>query len=89
MKINVSLSPEAELTLREQARAAGKDISSFVLEALEEKLSIADQVVDGNGDFERSSRQRITALRAWADSRPHLPYEADDSRNGIYEGQGE
>jgi len=87
MNINVSLSPEAETKLREQAQAAGKDVASFVLEALEEKLSLADVNTRGNGNL--SAQQRIAELRAWAASHPHLPYEADDNRESIYEGRGE
>jgi hypothetical protein len=36
-----------------------------------------------------SSEQWIAELRAWIASHPRLPYEADDSRESIYEGRGE
>ena len=36
-----------------------------------------------------SAEQWIAELRAWIASHPRLPYEADDSRESIYEGRGE
>jgi len=36
-----------------------------------------------------SAEQWIAEFRAWIASHPRLPYEADDSREGIYEGRGE
>ena len=39
MTLNISLSPESEAKLRERAGAAGKDVSAFVREAIEEKLA--------------------------------------------------
>lgn len=36
-----------------------------------------------------SAEQWIAEFRAWIASHPRLPYEADDSRESIYEGRGE
>lgn len=38
MSITIELPPETEQKLRHRAAAAGRDISAFVLETLEEKL---------------------------------------------------
>ena len=87
MTIQIPISTETEAKLREQARAAGKDITSFVVEILEDKLSFADASAEVNGNL--SAKQRIAELRAWAASHRPLSYEADDSRESIYEGRGE
>jgi len=42
MTIQIPISAETEARLREQARALGKDITGFILEVLEQKLSDAE-----------------------------------------------
>lgn len=86
MEINLPLSPETERKLRQQAQAAGQDLQRFVLDALEEKLR-----ANSIGDLEHSlsTKQRIDKLMEWASSHRHLPFEADDSRESIYQGRGE
>lgn len=88
MKIEVPMSAETELQLRQQAQAAGQDITTFVLEALEEKLS-SNVISAGKSGPVLTSQQRITKLLEWAASHKPLPFEADDSRESIYEGRGE
>ena len=39
MTIQIPISAETEAKLREQAQAVGKDVTSFILEVLEQKLS--------------------------------------------------
>ena len=89
MNVSVPLSPEAESKLREQADAAGKDIASFVKEALEEKLALLRDSESDNGHADLPANQWIARLRLWVSSHRPLPYEADDSRESIYEGRGE
>lgn len=89
MTVQLALSTEAETRLREQAAAAGKDLASFVLEAVEEKLAVADDVSATNGHEELSADQWIARFRRWAASHRPLPNEADDSRESIYAGRGE
>lgn len=43
----------------------------------------------GDSPTSMSAAQRIAELRAWIATHPRLPYEADDSRESIYEGRGE
>ena len=85
MTLQISLTPETEAKLRERASAAGKDVSSFVLEAVEEKLSISDTL----NRRELPPEEWIARLRQWTESHRALPYVADDSRESIYEGRGE
>ncbi len=85
----ISLPPETEAKLRERAAAAGKDPTSFALEALQEKLAVLDDDKVINGQNELPKDQWIARLRQWAASHRRLSYEADDSRESIYEGRGE
>lgn len=85
MTLEIEISPQAEAKLRQQAQAQGKDVTTFVLQAVEEKLALAEASLTTNG----TPQQRIAELRAWAASHSPLPYEADDSRESIYEGREE
>ncbi len=80
MTLQIPLSAEAEARLRERATAAGTDLATFVLRVVEQELA---------ADEPASNAQRIAALRDWAASHEPLGYEADDSRESIYEGRGE
>ena len=87
MTLQINLAPELEARLREQAAVAGKDLAEVAREALEEKF-----VSRRNGGAESAAgsvEQRRAELRAWAASHAPLDYEADDSRESIYEGCGE
>ncbi len=89
MTIHIPISPQTEAKLREQAQALGKDITSFVLEVLEEKLACSASAQGEENREDLPAEQWIIRLREWASSHAPLPYEADDSREGIYEGRGE
>ena len=84
MTLNISLSPESEAKLRERAGAAGKDVSAFVREAIEEKLAAGG----GNGLAPASSRQGtpewFAGFKEWIASHPPRSFLADDSRDAIY-----
>ena len=47
MTIQIPISAETEAKLREKARALGKDITSFILEVIEQKLSEAEASASG------------------------------------------
>lgn len=54
MTIHISLTPETEAKLRQYAQAAGMDISAFILDVLEQKLSETRVVaIPSNGDSNR------------------------------------
>lgn len=86
MTVRIDMSPEAEADLRKKAAAAGLDLNTFVLQALEEKLAALDEAED---NLNLPADQWIARLRRWAAGHRPLPYEADDSREGIYAGRGE
>ncbi len=92
MTVTISLPAETEAKLRERAAATGKDVSTLVREAVEEKLS----ATNGNSATASIPYGRWSAeFTAWmndvAKRAPMYPpgYVADDSRESIYEGSGE
>jgi plasmid stability protein len=84
MTLNLSLSPQSEARLRERAAAAGKDVATFVREAVEEKLASA-----GVTGAEMAAAQWSNELHAWAAKHRPPAQVVDDSREGIYAGRGE
>lgn len=59
MTLHIELSPRTEAKLRERAAPSGKDISSYTLDAIEQKLA-ADP---GNGAFPPSRPWRREMAR--------------------------
>ncbi len=49
MMLNLNLPNDAEKRLRQQAASAGKDVATFVREAIEEKLAAAETVASNAG----------------------------------------
>jgi len=88
MSITIPFAPDMEAKLREQAAAAGKDVSSFVREAVEEKLfsmNIAEKTPD-QWALEFGAWMRAVAAR----SSSYPPgFIVNDDRESIYEGRGE
>jgi hypothetical protein len=84
MTLNISLSPESEAKLRERAAAAGKDVTAFVRETIEEKLAAGPD----NGSASDSPRQGtdewFAKFNEWVASHPPREFLADDSRDAIY-----
>jgi Ribbon-helix-helix protein, copG family len=87
MTVTISLPPDAEARLREQAAAAGKDISTLVREAVEEKLATTNGAkippVQSADDFDKALDEFFAAN---PEKLPSLP--TDFSREDIYSDQG-
>ena len=87
MTLNIPLTTESLVTLRARAAAEGKDIESFVRDAIEEKLA------SGNGEALQcttiSAEEWCARLDAWIASFPRVPHRVDDSRESIYAERGE
>ena len=86
MTLHLTLTPETESRLREQAAAAGTDLATFVMQAVEAR-------VQGANDHKREGR--LMAPQAWsgewhfwANGHRRLIGPADDSRESIYAGRG-
>ncbi len=86
MVLQIVLSPEIEDRLRERAKASGQDPAGFVEHLVEAELASNEAASTAPSV---SSKERIDQLNAWAAMNPVLPYEADDSREAIYEGRSE
>jgi predicted transcriptional regulator len=88
MSVTIPFPPDIEAKLRERAAASGKDVDSFVREAVEEKLGLtvltAKSEEQWAGEF--AAWMREVASRS---SNYSADYIADDSRESIYEGRGE
>lgn len=89
MTIQIALPPQTEAKLREHAAVSGKELTSYVLEALEEKLGLQDAGPADNGHSPQELEEWLAEFRQWVSSHPPLPDEADDSRESIYAGRGE
>lgn len=83
MDLQVPLNPELEAQLREHAAASGKDVVSYVVEALREKL-----------ESEPQPARRLSTVEwgRWLDefvaSHADVRHTADDSRESIYGDRG-
>lgn len=70
-------------------------ISSLPELNFNEKLALRDaldaqlQIQTENVPPELTAEQWVADFERWAESHRHLPHEADDSRESIYEGRGE
>lgn len=84
MTLHIELSPQTEAKLRERAAASGKDIGSYALDAIEQRLA-ADP---GNGSVATSPRQGgeewFARFNEWVAAHPRRALLADDSRDAIY-----
>ncbi len=87
--LNIPLSPEKEARLRERAAAAGKDVTEYVLEVLEEDLAVTVPAHPVDTHSPQKRRQWENDLDAWAAGHPRLDTLADDSRESLYAGRGE
>jgi len=86
MTLELQLSSETEAKLRDQAAAAGQDVSAFVLQAVTEKLADTEprQPIASQNDEEWLKKLRAVIAR-----HPVVTHFVDDSRESIYAGRGE
>lgn len=89
MTLNIPISAEIEARLRAQATASGTDLTTFVLHALEEKLSNTNGGVAKTQDARLKGWENfVSAMNDWTKTLPSGRY-LDDSRDSIYESRGE
>jgi hypothetical protein len=87
MTLEIPLSLRAEAKLRERAAAVGKDLATFVREAVEEMTLTGappDTAKEALGPEKWSEE-----WRAWAAGHRKHDHPVDDSRESIYAGRGE
>lgn len=86
MNLQLPLSAEIEVRLREQAAAAGQDVESFVVQVLVEHIT---EPVTGHLPPElRTTADRLAFYEAIAARHPKLSRPADSSRETIYADRG-
>jgi len=84
MTLNISLSPESEAKLRERAAAAGKDVTAFVRETIEEKLACERDNGWASGSLRQGTAEWFEKFNEWVATHPPRQFLADDSRDAIY-----
>ena len=84
MTLNISLSPESEAKLRERAAAAGKDVTAFVRETIEEKLAAGRDNGSASGSPRQGTAEWFAKFSEWVARHPPRQFLADDSRDAIY-----
>lgn len=84
MTLTLSLPAVLEARLHEQAAATGKDVSTLVREAVEEKFAAAP--TDPN---DLPYDQWLKRFNEWIASHKPVNHFVDDSRESIYAGRGE
>jgi predicted DNA-binding protein len=81
MTLSISLTPEIEARLRDQAKASGKDLGTFVREAVEEKLR---SIGETNFARDLSDDEWLVQFNQWVSSHKAVGHFVDDSRESIY-----
>jgi hypothetical protein len=84
MTLNVSLSPESEARLGERAAAAGKDVTVFARETIEEKLFYGRDNRSASAPPRQGSDEWFAKFNEWVASHPRRQFLVDDSRGVIY-----
>jgi predicted transcriptional regulator len=91
MTLTIILPPDTGARLQDQAAATGKDVSTLVREAIEEKLAADGTSPASNLPYAKWASQ-FTAWMREVDQRAAMypsDYIADDSRDSIYQDRGE
>ena len=65
MKIQISISNQIESRLRQQADAVGKDLPTFVVEALGEKLTDYEESAAMARSADCATERWVTAFQEW------------------------
>jgi hypothetical protein len=81
MNITLHLSPEKQAELEQRAAAAGADLSSFILEAVQEKLETRNGASGETVPYEQWQHEFRSWIAAQQSRNPHF----DDSRESIYD----
>jgi hypothetical protein len=81
MTVTLNLTPETERRLREKAARSGQTLEGYLEGLVREAAGTAPAPLPAD--------EWATQFRAWVASHRWLPVQADDSREGIYEGRGE
>jgi hypothetical protein len=89
MTLHIELPVAIEAALLARAAAEGKDVSTFVTEAVAERLAAPETETGGRARAVRSPQGFAERLQALIDLHPRTGRPVDDSRESIYAGRGE
>lgn len=81
MSVILPLSPEATAELQRRAAAAGIDVASFILNAVQDKLADQDELPTEGLSYDQWSSD----FHRWLASHPSRNPHFDDSRDSIYD----
>jgi hypothetical protein len=90
MTLTISISPEAETKLREQAAVQGTDVVQYARQLIEHGVGASN-----GADLRAGEPDRLSTLNAFVarvrreGSRYPAGFIVDDGRESIYEGRGE
>jgi len=82
MTIELEFPPDVQSLLERQAASSGRNVASFVLDLVRERL--ADDSTNGSLGADVSDAEWSARLHAWAESFPPVTHHVDDSRHSIY-----
>ena len=85
MTVHISLPPDMEVRLQQRAQAAGKDVPTWVREAVEEKLATESSETQAV----RTSQQWEAEFDVWIANHKPVSHFVDDSRDSIYADRGQ
>ena len=86
MTIVLSFPPETERKLKDKAERRGVSVEKYLDQLVEQ--DVTSEFSFDNSPL-KTPEERSKAWLAWCASHRPLPFEADDSRESIYEGCGE
>ena len=83
MTVTINLKPDTEAFIKKQAERQGLSVEAYINTVIETLSAL----LEGKRDL--TSEEWSREFRAWAASHPKEIVIADDSRDSIYEGNGE
>lgn len=86
MTLTLSLPPEIERRLQDNAKSKGISIENYALELLDQHTAFSDLSKDF---YSLPPDERVRQFLAWAEDHDHITSVVDDSRESIYKGCGE
>jgi hypothetical protein len=87
MTLQIELPVAIDAALLARAAAEGKDVSTFVTEAVAERLAVPETETLARARSVRSPEGFAERLQKWIDMHPRLKRPIDDDRASFYTGR--
>jgi hypothetical protein len=85
--MSIRIPSDLEAQLRQHAAIVGKDLETFAVQVLYEKVANSKGVCETQQTL--TSDQKVAEWLSWTASHPRLGYVVDDGRESIYAGREE